>query len=102
MTLWTAIIATALLSLTIKAAGPALLADRQLAASTRGVIAVLAPALLAALVVVDVLGPHWKALNWPVISGLAVVAGTRLLKAPMLIAVIAGVVVTALLRLATS
>ena len=100
MTLWLAILATAVLSLIIKAAGPALLGERQLPAWTRGIIAVLAPALLAALVVVHVLGQHWKAFDWTVVAGLATVAATRLLKAPMLLAVVAGVVVTALLRLA--
>jgi branched-subunit amino acid transport protein len=100
MTLWLAILATAMLSLTIKAAGPTLLGNRQLPAWSRGVIAVLAPALLAALVVVHVLGQHWKAFDWTIVAGLAAVAVTRLLRAPMLLAVAAGVVVTALLRLA--
>jgi len=100
MTLWVAIIAAAVVSLTIKAAGPGILGERQLPAWTQDVIALLAPALLAALVVVDVVGPRWTSLDWPVLGGLATVAGVRLLKAPMLLAILAGVIATALLRLA--
>lgn len=74
MRLWVAIIAVAVVSLTIKAAGP---------------------------VVVDVAGPRWTHLNWPILGGLATVTGMRRLKAPMLLAVLVGVVATALLRLVT-
>jgi branched-subunit amino acid transport protein len=101
MRLWVAIIAVAVVSLTIKAAGPAVLGERQLPTWTQDVIALLAPALLAALVVVDVAGPRWTHLNWPILGGLATVTGMRLLKAPMLLAVLVGVVATALLRLVT-
>ncbi|HEX8345871.1 MAG TPA: AzlD domain-containing protein [Actinoplanes sp.] len=97
---WTAILLTALVSLIIKAAGPALLGNRRLPAGSRGVIALLAPALLAGLVVVDVFGPHWSALSWPVLAGLTTVMVARLLiRAPMLVAVLAGMATTALLRL---
>jgi branched-subunit amino acid transport protein len=99
MELWLAIAGVALLSFSIKAAGPALLGGRQLPQWTDGVIALLAATLLAALVIVHVLGPRWTSASWPVLAGLATVAGVRLLKAPMLLAVLAGVVVTALLRL---
>ena len=98
MRLWVAIVA-AVVNLTIKAAGPVTLGQRQLPTRTRGVIALLAPALLAALVVIDAFGPRWTGLNWPVAGGLATAAGARLLKAPTLVAVVAGVVATALLRL---
>jgi len=98
--LWIAIFATAAVSLTIKAAGPVLVGSRELPRWCRGVIALLAPALLAALVVVDVLGPGWSSLNGPVVGGLAATAAAKLLRTPMLLAVLVGVVVTALLRLA--
>jgi branched-subunit amino acid transport protein len=55
---------------------------------------------LAGLVVVDVFGPHWSALSWPVLAGLTTVMVARLLiRAPMLVAVLAGMATTALLRL---
>ena len=98
MTLWFAILAVALISFTIKAAGPALLTGRELPPWSRSVIALLAPALLAALVVVHVLGEDWKSVNAPVLAGLAAVVAAHLLKAPLLVSVLIGVVVTALSR----
>jgi branched-subunit amino acid transport protein len=101
-TLWLAILLTAAVSFAIKAGGATLLGDRELPAWGRGIVALLAPTLLAALVVVDVLGTHWAAVNWPLVGGLTVVAGVRLLRAPMLLAVLAGILTTALIRLLVS
>jgi branched chain amino acid efflux pump len=101
MTLWVAIVAVALVSFTIKAAGPALLGQRELPAWSRGVIALLAAALLAGLIVVHVAGARWTSFSWTVVAGLAVTVAARLVRAPMLVAVLAGVAATALLRLAT-
>lgn len=100
-TLWVAILAVALISFTIKAAGPAVLTGRDLPPWTSTVIAMLAPALLAALVVVHVLGERWTDVSVPVLAGLAAVVGAHLLRAPMLVSVLVGVAVTALLRAAT-
>ncbi|PSM45199.1 branched-chain amino acid ABC transporter [Streptomyces dioscori] len=97
--LWWAIICVALISFAFKAVGPAVLADRQLPAAARGVIALLAPVLLAGLLVVDMGGPRWTALNGPLLIGLATVAAVRLSRAPMLLAILAGTTVTALIRL---
>lgn len=101
MTLWIVIVAVAALSFAIKAAGPALLGERQLPAWARRITALLASALLAGLIVVHLRDSGWSAVTATVVGGLAVTAGARLLKAPMLLAVLAGVVATALLRLAT-
>ena len=98
MTLWVAILAVAVVSFTIKAAGPLLLTGRELPAWSGAVIALLAPALLAALIVVEVLGPRWSGVHWPVLAGLGAVVLAHFLRAPMLLAVFAGVVTTALLR----
>jgi branched-subunit amino acid transport protein len=99
--LWFAIVTVALISFTIKAAGPALLTGRELPSWTSDVIALLAPALLAALVVVHVLGEHWSTVDAAVLAGLAAVVMTHLLRAPMLVSVLVGVVVTAVLRAMT-
>jgi branched-subunit amino acid transport protein len=99
-TVWAGILGAAAISLTIKAAGPTLIGRRRLPAWTPGVIALLAPALLAALVVVDVFGPHWSTLNGPVLGGLAATAAAKFLRAPLLLAVLVGVTATALIRLA--
>ncbi|MFJ8934774.1 AzlD domain-containing protein [Streptomyces sp. NPDC102365] len=97
--LWWAIVCVALISFTFKAAGPAVLGDRRLPPAARAVIALLAPVLLAGLLVVDVAGPRWTSLDGPLLTGLATVAVVRLLRAPILLAILAGTVVTALIRL---
>lgn len=81
-----------------RAVGPVLLGDRELPPWSRSVIALLAPALLAGLIVVNVTGAHWSDLDWRLVAGLAVVAAVRLLKVHMVLAVLAGVVATAGLR----
>jgi hypothetical protein len=101
MPLWIAAAATTLASWAMKAAGPALIGGRRLPRSARDCIALLAPALLAALIIIELAGPHWSALNGSQVTGVAVAGITRALKAPMLAAIATGVLTTALLRLAT-
>jgi hypothetical protein len=93
--IWLAIALTALVSMVIKAAGPAVLGDRELPGRATGVIALLASALLAGLVVVDTV----KDFSWPLLGGLAVVALSRWRGAPELVAIVLGVAAAALLRL---
>jgi branched-subunit amino acid transport protein len=101
MTLWIAVAATTLASWAMKAAGPALIGDRRLPRWARDCIALLAPALLAALIIIELGGAHWSALNGNQVTGVAVAGVTRAFKAPMLAAIASGVLITALLRLAT-
>jgi hypothetical protein len=54
--LWATLLAAAGVSAALKAAGPALLGQRELPPRARAVVALLAPALLAALVVVQTFG----------------------------------------------
>jgi branched-subunit amino acid transport protein len=99
-TLWLAVVLVAAISAVTKALGPVALGGRRLPGPARAVIALLAPALLAALVVVDVAGPRWSDLDWTIPAGLLAAVLARLaLRAPDLLAILAGVVVTALLRL---
>jgi branched-subunit amino acid transport protein len=99
-TLWTAVAAVALISFACKAAGPAVLAGQRLPARARTVIALLAPVLLAAFVVVGVAGPGWSGLDPAVVAGLAAVVGLRLCRAPLPVALVGAVLVTALVRAA--
>ncbi|WP_328472070.1 AzlD domain-containing protein [Actinoplanes sp. NBC_00393] len=101
MTLWIAILAVAAGSFLVKATGPALLGDRELPRWSVGVIALLAPALLAGLVVVEVLGRRWAEVDWTVPAALAAVVGARLLRVPLLLAVLIGVLTAAALRALT-
>jgi hypothetical protein len=97
LTIWVCIAATALISFTIKGAGPAILGQRPLSPAVQSVLALLAPALLFGLVVATLLGPDWSAVDVTMLAGVAV-AGVRLLGVPTLIAVAGAVAVTALLR----
>lgn len=99
MTLWLIIGAIALLNFGFKAIGPAALGGRELSARTRSVIALVAPALLAGFVVVDVAGPGWAALDPAVLAGLGTVLVLRWYRVPMPMAILSSVMVTALLRL---
>lgn len=97
---WIPVLAVTVANLLMKASGPLLLGDRTLGATTRRVIALMAPVLLAGLIVVDLLGERWGAVDGTQVAGVVVAGGARTLRVPMLLAVLCGVVVTALLRLA--
>lgn len=99
-TVWLAVALVAVISAAIKALGPVALGGRALPPAARAVIALLAPALLSALVVVEVVGPRWSELDWTVPAGLAAAVAARLLRAPDLVAILVAVATTALLRLA--
>ncbi len=98
LTIWICVALTALASFAIKATGPAVLGNRPLPSRATGVIALLAPALLAGLVTSDVLGPHWSTANGPLAFGVVTAAGTRVTGAPTPTCVIAAVIVTAITR----
>ncbi|AXB44020.1 AzlD domain-containing protein [Amycolatopsis albispora] len=97
-TVWAGILLVAAVSVAIKAAGPALLGDRELPSWASGVIAALAPALLAGLVVTDVTGQGWTAVDWRLLAGLGVAAGAYSVRLPALPSIALAVVVTAGLR----
>ena len=96
--LWWCIAATALASFAIKAAGPALVGSHPLPGRARGVVALLAPALLFGLVVADLLGPGWDDFDGPLVIGVAVAVFARLLRVPELPSVLLAVLVVAVVR----
>ena len=95
--LWAAIAATGLVSFALKAAGPAL-GPRALPERGRRVVARLAPALLAALVVTDVIGPHGSDFSAAMPAGLAGAAAVWWPRRSPIAAVLAAAAVTALAR----
>ena len=97
-TLWVTIIAVALANAAIKAAGPVLVGGRDLPPRVVVVIALLAPALLAALVVTETFGEERHLVPDERAIGVAVAGLMLALRAPVLIAVALAAVATALTR----
>jgi branched-subunit amino acid transport protein len=92
------IIGCAAVTFVIKAAGPVLLGGRQLPRPVRGVLALLAPALLAALVVVSALADGDQLTVGEDTAGVAV-AGLVFWRTGSIVGcVVVSAVVTALLR----
>jgi hypothetical protein len=98
-TLWVAIVAVTLASAAIKAAGPILVGGRELPPRVNVVIALMAPALLAALVITETFGDDGHLVLDERALGVGVAAIALALKAPVLLAVALAVLVTALARL---
>ena len=97
--LWVAIVAVTLASAAIKAAGPIMVGGRELPPRVNAVIALLAPALLAALVVTETFGDDGHMVLDARALGVGVAAVALALRAPMLLAVALAALVTALARL---
>lgn len=97
-TLWITIVAVALASAAIKAAGPVLVGGRNLPPRATAVIALLAPALLAALVVTETFGEEQHLVLDERAVGVAVAGVALALRAPVLLAVALAAVATALVR----
>jgi uncharacterized membrane protein len=86
---WTVVAVVGAATIAIKATGPFLLAGRELPPRLGAVVGLLAPALLAALVVSSTWGDWRRAL------GVAVAAVAVLLRAPLLVVMIVAAVVSA-------
>lgn len=96
---WGVIAALALATIAIKAAGPVMVGGRPLPERALAVIALLAPALLAALVAVESLTGKDGALMIDARTAGVVAAGAALaLRASLMVAVVVAAAVTALLR----
>jgi branched-subunit amino acid transport protein len=93
------IAALAVCSFTVRAAGPLLLGERPLPARLAGVVDLLAPALLSALIVTETLGGERSIEIGESLAGVAV-AGLLLLRRPqaLLSAIVVAAAVTAGLR----
>ena len=99
-TAWIAILVLTAGTVAIKALGPVALGGRELPESMSGVVARLAPSLLAALVVVDTFGGSERTISVDESAvGLLAAAGALALRLPMVAVVAVAAVVTAGLRL---
>lgn len=88
-------------TMAIKAVGPVLLGGRQLPARLSGVIELLAPALLGALIAVQTFGAGQGLAIDERVLGVAAAAVAIWRKAPLLVVVVLAAVVTALARAIT-
>jgi len=78
--------------------GPAVLGNRDLPAPGRRIVMMLAPALLAGLVITQLAGERWSGLEIGMVVGVAVAGIARLLRVPAVVAVALGAAAAAVLR----
>ena len=95
---WVVVVVVGVATMALKAVGPLVLGGRELPARFTGVIALLAPALLAALVVTQTLGTDDGFVVDERLAGVAAGAGALALRAPLLAVVVVAAATTAGLR----
>jgi uncharacterized membrane protein len=95
---WVTIALLTIGTVAIKATGPVILGGRDLPPRLSGVVARLAPSLLAALVVVDTFGHDQKLSIDETAAGLAAAAVALALRLPMFAVVVIAAAVTAGVR----
>lgn len=97
-TTWIVVIVVGLASITIKALGPVFLGGRPLPPRLSGPIALLAPALLAALVAINTFGGDQELVIDARLPGVLAAAVAIKLRAPVLVIIVVAAVVTAGVR----
>jgi branched-subunit amino acid transport protein len=95
---WITVVVVGVATIALKAVGPVALGGRSLPPRLMGVIELLAPALLAALVVTQVFANEQRLVIDARAVGLAAAAAALLLRAPILVVVVAAAAATALVR----
>lgn len=95
---WLLVAVVGAVTIVLKAAGPVILGGRALPARVGGVVEVLAPAVLAALVVTQAVGGDRELVLDERLAGLAAAAVAILLRAPTLLVIAVAAAVTAGLR----
>ena len=98
---WFVVAFVGLATVSIKALGPVLLGGRALPGRVAGVVALLAPALLAALVAINTFGSGQRLTVDARLLGVAAAALALWLRAPVLIVVVLAAVVTGVARALT-
>jgi branched-subunit amino acid transport protein len=96
---WITVTAVGAGTILLKAAGPVILGGRPLPRRVAGVVELLAPSLLAALVVTQTVGGDSKLVFDGRLAGLAAAIVALRLRAPLLLVVVVAAVVAALVRL---
>lgn len=96
---WIAVVLVGAATVALKSVGPVLLGGRPLPDHLTGVVELLAPAVLAALVVTQVVGGDREIVFDARLVGLGAAVVALLLRAPLLAVVVVAAVATALVRL---
>jgi branched-subunit amino acid transport protein len=96
--IWLMVALLGAVTITLRISGPLLLGDRELPAPLRRTMAHLAPAVLAALIVSQILTDGHRLVLDARLAGLAAAAIALLLRAPVLLVIVTAVVVTAVVR----
>jgi branched-subunit amino acid transport protein len=98
---WTVVVVVSVVTIAIKGLGPMLMGGKPLPPRLGRVVALLAPALLAALVAVNTLGGDQALVVDARLPGVLAAAVAIKLKAPVLIVVVIAALVTAGVRALT-
>jgi hypothetical protein len=96
--IWLAVAVVGAATIALKAAGPVFAAGRELPAPAAGVVDLLAPALLAALVAVNAFASNGSLVLDERGAGLAAAGVAVALKAPLLAVIVVAAVTAGLLR----
>jgi len=95
---WLVVVLVGAATVAIKAVGPVLLGGRALPPRLGGVVELLAPAVLAALVVTQLVGGNRELVLDERLVGLAAAVVALLLRAPILVVIGVAALATALVR----
>jgi branched chain amino acid efflux pump len=95
---WIVVVVVGAATVIFKSAGPVLLGGRDLPVRVRAVVAMLAPALLAALVVTQAVGGNRRLVFDARLLGLAGAVAAIRLRAPVLLVVVVAAALTAAAR----
>ncbi len=95
---WVLVVVVGAATLTFKALGPVIIGGRALPATVSRVVALLAPTLLAALVVVSTFATGRELVVDARVAGMAAAVTALALRAPILLVVVSAAVVAALVR----
>ena len=96
---WLVIAVVGVVTILFKASGPVLLGDRELPPRALALVEVLAPAMLAALVVTQTVGGDRDLVFDERLAGVAAGAVAVWLRAPLIVVMIVAAAVAALIRL---
>ena len=96
---WLVIAVVGAVTVVFKASGPVLLGDRALPPRVAALVEVLAPAMLAALVVTQTVGGDRELVFDERLAGVAAGANAVRLRAPLIVVMVVAATVAALIRL---